>query len=321
MFELTVAESGAVILVSFVAGVCGGLWGIGAGWAVVPMLVLVGVPTHLAVGCSIVHLVAKSLYPVVRRWKALDWSPEGGGWWIAVPMCVGSAAVVFVGVSLLSLAKARAAAPLMVALCYCVLLAVIVAYGIYDRVVRNESGEGIGSGPARALASFFLGLLTGFLAGLMGIGGGLVRRPVLTYVMGTKERNTGPIAQLTVLVTSLVAIYPHWNDGNIHWGLAGLLCAGGIMGQFMGNHWRQPLLDTPYEDAIQSTYLVAAGALLIAEILKILTFSSTALGLLIIAAAAIAFYSGWMVHRARAAKGSLRLPHAADSTGPGHDAL
>lgn len=313
------AESGAVILVSFVAGVCGGLWGIGAGWAVVPMLVLIGVPTHLAVGCSIVHLAVKSLYPAVRRWEALDWSSKGAGWWIAVPMCGGSVAVVFLGVSLLSLAKAREAAPLIVAVCYCALLAIIVAYGIYDRIVRNETGEGIGSGPARALVSFFLGLLTGFLAGLMGIGGGLVRRPVLTYVIGTKERNTGPIAQLTVLVTSLVAIYPHWYDGNIHWGLAGLLCAGGIMGQFMGNHWRQPLLETPFEDAIQLTYLVAAGALLLAEALKILALSSIALGLLIITATGIAIYSGRMVHRAKAAKGPLLSPHGADSTRPGRE--
>ena len=100
-----------------------------------------------------------------------------------------------------------------------------------------------------------------------------------------------------------MAIYFHWCEGNIHWGLAGLLCAGGIIGQLIGNHWRQPLLDTPFEDIIQSTYLVAAAALLFAQILKMLALSSIAVVLLVISATGIAIYSGRIVKRAKAVRG------------------
>ena len=305
MLELSVTESILSIPVSFIAGVCGGLWGIGAGWVVIPPLMIIGVPAHLAVGSSIVHMAAKSVYPTVKDWKALDWSAHGAGWWIAAPMCIGSVSIVSVGVSLLCLAKAREAAPLIVGVCYCAVLASIICCGLYDHVKRKETTGRVHTLPARAAASLVVGLVTGIMAGLLGAGGGLVRRPALAYFIGTREEETGPISQLAVLVTSLMAIYPHWNASNIHWGLSVLLCAGGIMGQLVGNNWREPLKDSSLEDTIQFTYIVAAGALLLAQILNVMMLPSIAATLLVITATGIAGYSYRIVNRAKAAKGHV----------------
>jgi uncharacterized membrane protein YfcA len=256
-----------VALVGLVGGVCGGVWGIGAGWVVVPPLLLFGVPYHIAVGTSIVHMAVKSIVPTLTRWRALQAFDRNEAFRLAWPMALGSVAAVVVGVKLLSYAKARESAPLVIDTAYVVLLALIVGYGLYELLRKPQRGRLTGT-PALVVSGAG-GLATGALAGLLGVGGGLVRRPLLTYVIRTPEAATGAIGQIVVLLTSVVGSLFHWGEGNIDWSVALPLIAGGVVGQWLGTVIAQRLDKAMLRAVPQQSFLVAAGGLLLATVAKL----------------------------------------------------
>ena len=91
-----------------------------------------------------------------------------------------------------------------------------------------------------------IGMLAGYLAGFLGIGGGFVVVPALTYLF-LRETDTAPWAihmavatsLCTMLVTSLSSIYAHHRRGAIRWPLvrsmAGGLMAGAVLGAFIAD--------------------------------------------------------------------------------------
>jgi uncharacterized membrane protein YfcA len=270
---------GIVVVIGLVGGVCGGVWGIGAGWVVVPPLLLLGVPYHIAVGTSTIHMAAKSLVPTVARWRALQSADRSEAFRLAWPMALGSVAAVVLGVKILSYAKARESAPLLVDTAYVVLLALIVGYGLYARFRKPRRGHLTGT-PA-LLVSGGGGLVTGVLAGLLGIGGGLVRRPLLTYVIRTPEVATGAIGQITVLLTSVVGFLFHWRDSNIDWRIALPLIVAGVVGQWLGTLIAQRLDEAMLRAVPRESFLIAAGGLLLATVVKMAGCATASRGIVL----------------------------------------
>lgn len=90
------------------------------------------------------------------------------------------------------------------------------------------------------LALLAIGLVIGFLAGLLGIGGGMVLVPCLVFVLG-KQGVTGDMAikmaiataMATILFTSLSSVWAHHKRGAIRWdivrGLAPGIMGGGLL--------------------------------------------------------------------------------------------
>jgi len=86
-----------------------------------------------------------------------------------------------------------------------------------------------------------IGLLAGYLAGFLGIGGGFVVVPALTFLL-LKDANTAPWAihmavatsLSTMLVTSLSSLLAHHRKGAIRWPLVRSLAAGLMAGAILG---------------------------------------------------------------------------------------
>lgn len=96
------------------------------------------------------------------------------------------------------------------------------------------------------IACLFLGAVVGFLAGLLGIGGGLIIVPALVYLLPLLNINTEvimPIALATslasIVVTSASAAYAHHQRDNIPWDIARKLMAfiaiGALLGAFVAS--------------------------------------------------------------------------------------
>jgi uncharacterized membrane protein YfcA len=91
-----------------------------------------------------------------------------------------------------------------------------------------------------------IGMLAGYLAGFLGIGGGFVVVPALTYLF-LRDSAAAPWAihmavatsLCTMLVTSLSSIYAHHRRGAIRWPLvrsmAGGLMAGAVLGAIIAD--------------------------------------------------------------------------------------
>jgi uncharacterized membrane protein YfcA len=87
-----------------------------------------------------------------------------------------------------------------------------------------------------------LGLCTGFLAGLLGLGGGMMMVPFMTLMLtarGFPESHTVKIAVATSLATicftSLSSVRAHHQRGAVLWPVARVLAPGILVGSFLGS--------------------------------------------------------------------------------------
>lgn len=87
-----------------------------------------------------------------------------------------------------------------------------------------------------------LGLCGGFLAGLLGVGGGMVLVPFLTYFLG--QRQVSPdlavkmaiaTAMATIIFTSLSSVYAHHKRGAVRWPLVARLAPGIALGALIAS--------------------------------------------------------------------------------------
>ncbi|MBL8351958.1 MAG: sulfite exporter TauE/SafE family protein [Burkholderiaceae bacterium] len=91
--------------------------------------------------------------------------------------------------------------------------------------------------PTLVLELLLLGACTGFLAGLLGIGGGMLMVPFLTVIFshrGVGEALAVKMAiatsMATILFTSISSVRAHHRRGAVHWGLVARLAPGIVLG-------------------------------------------------------------------------------------------
>lgn len=82
-----------------------------------------------------------------------------------------------------------------------------------------------------------LGTVTGFLAGLLGIGGGMLMVPFLTWILGARGVDAGLAVKMaiatsmaTILFTSLSSVRAHHARGAVRWDLLRTLAPGLVIG-------------------------------------------------------------------------------------------
>ena len=87
-----------------------------------------------------------------------------------------------------------------------------------------------------------LGLGTGFLAGLLGIGGGMVLVPFLTYFLGQQQVAPGLAVKMaiatsmaTIIFTSISSVRAHHKRGAVQWGIVKNLAPGIVLGAMLAS--------------------------------------------------------------------------------------
>ena len=87
-----------------------------------------------------------------------------------------------------------------------------------------------------------LGIVTGFLAGLLGIGGGMIMVPFLTYLLG--QQNVSPelavkmaiaTSMATIIFTSIASVRAHHKRGAVRWTLVRGLAPGIVLGSLIAS--------------------------------------------------------------------------------------
>jgi hypothetical protein len=99
-------------------------------------------------------------------------------------------------------------------------------------VVKNKNNEmNISSG----LLYIVLGILSGFLSGLIGIGGGTIVVPVLVIIFGLSQKTAqGTTLALLVPPIGILAAWTYYKQGYVDFPIAGLICVGFILGGLIG---------------------------------------------------------------------------------------
>jgi uncharacterized membrane protein YfcA len=81
------------------------------------------------------------------------------------------------------------------------------------------------------LAAAVLGVVAGVLAGLFGIGGGILFVPTLTLVLGLTQIHAEATSLLAIIPTALVGAWRQSHYGNVRWRAAlliGVVAIGGV---------------------------------------------------------------------------------------------
>ncbi len=259
--ELTLFTLLGGAFIALIVGLLTGIFGVGGGFLMTPALMIVlHIPGAIAVGTGLGNFLANSSAGLYHR--------RGTGtidFHIAAIIGGGSLAGVMLGSRLLEKLGAlpdlnirgRSQDPVqLVLMCaFFLLLSGIAVFMCLDlhRTGGKPPAKRIGSlarvrippyGNFRTLehphmsmaALASLGVFTGFLTGLLGIGGGVVLLPALIYLVGLRAQKAAGTSLLLVWSASLLAFSTNLLAGNINWPLLSALLAGGMTGTALGTH-------------------------------------------------------------------------------------
>ncbi len=86
------------------------------------------------------------------------------------------------------------------------------------------------------LVLVFIGLIAGFLSGILGVGGGVVMVPLMVLLLGFSQHQAQgtSLAVLAVPVT-LAAAYNYYQDGSLNWRYALVMALMFVIGGYLGS--------------------------------------------------------------------------------------
>jgi uncharacterized membrane protein YfcA len=282
-----------VVVLGIAVGIVAGLFGVGGGFLLTPLLnVVFGVPLPIAVGTGLSLIVGTSL-PALLRHRA-----EGQGELrFDLLMLPGSLLGVEAGARTLDVlselgavsiaGRTFPAAAFVVQSGYVLLLGTAAA--VFWRQGRRESTDRPGPPTRGPLARWsfppridlptvqiagvatlpiaYLGLGLGFLAGLLGIGGGVALMPIMVYGYGFPLRQAAGTGILVLFVSASVGTFLHALRGHVHLGLVAALLVGASLSAQAGVLATRRLSVTTLR-RLFAAVLVAAAAAVVWNLLR-----------------------------------------------------
>jgi len=247
-----------LLLIGFTVGVCGGFFGIGGAWIVTPALNIFGFPMPYAIGTDLAHMGGKSIVSTIRHGKFGNVDVQLG-----LSMIVGTTVGMELGARLVMYLEQLGLAEAYIRKAYVVFLALIGSYVLYDYIkhVRKsrQSSEQAGGVQASTLAqrlqrmnlppmihfkasgvtcSLWLpvgvGLITGIVAAVLGVGGGFIRMPALIYLVGCPTLVAVGTDLFEVMITGAYGAFTYGIKGRVDLLAAVWMLAGAAVGAQMG---------------------------------------------------------------------------------------
>ncbi len=216
---MTARDRATALLGGLVAGFAGGLFGVGGGILLVPLLVgPLRLSQHAAHGTSLAVIGATALAGLVvyAVHANVAWAP-------AALVALASAVTARLGARL-----ARRTSPRGLARAFAVLLAVVAA-----RMLWRGGADGTHwalAGWSGAGVELGVGAAVGLLAGTMGVGGGLIAVPAFALLLGLPQQAAQGTSLAVILVTAPVGALEHHRHGHVAMRLVPWLALGALVG-------------------------------------------------------------------------------------------
>ena len=255
-FYLPIAEIEINLLIilffGFVVGFMSGLFGVGGGFLMTPLLIFMGIPPSTAVGTESVQILGSSVSGALAhsRKKNIDYE-------IGIFLLIGGIFGSTFGVILFKFLKQSGNIDLIINILYVIFLSVIgILMLIESTISLVKDDKSLLKKRKRNLLDYlplklkfrqsgiyisiilpiFVGIITGFLASLMGVGGGFIMVPAMIYLfrMGTVSAIGTSLFQI-VFVTLNSSILQATYNLSVDLILAIFLLIGGVIGAQYGS--------------------------------------------------------------------------------------
>ena len=236
-------------------GFLSGLFGVGGGFLMTPLLIFSGISPAVAVATEANQIVASSVSGAMAHWRRAGVDLKMGA-----VLLTGGVGGSFAGVWVFALLRELGQVDLMISLSYVVFLGTIGALMFAESIramLRAKAGKPVGgrrSGQHNwihglpfkmrfrrsklyisVIPPLVIGALVGVLAAIMGVGGGFIMVPAMIYLLRMPTNVVvGTSLFQIIFVTALVTVLHASQNQTVDVVLALLLLLGGVVGAQFG---------------------------------------------------------------------------------------
>jgi hypothetical protein len=251
-----------LIILGIGVGIIGGFFGMGGAWMVTPGLNILGFPMAFAIGTDIAHMAGKSLISTMRHGKFgnVDYA-------LGMIMLVGTIVGFEVGAQMIMWLERLGNVEIVVRYLYLVLLT-LIAWMVFADIAKKKKKERAATARGEeidhletgfewhktlhkikiapmvhfktagitctAWLPILISFLTGWIAGILGIGGGLIRMPALIYFIGCPTHVAVGTDLFEVMISGLYGAFTYTMKGRTELVAAIIMLVGAAVGAQIG---------------------------------------------------------------------------------------
>ncbi len=236
-----------------IVGILSGMFGVGGGFLMTPLLFFIGIPPAVAVATEANQIVASSFSGVLAHLKRKTVDLKMG-----TVLLVGGLIGAALGVVVFNYLRSLGQVDLLVKLCYVVFLGVIGGLMFIESLNAIRKSKKPGARTTRrkhtwlhnlpfkmkfrvsglyisVIPPLVVGVLVGILAAIMGVGGGFIMVPAMIYLLGMPTKVVvGTSLFQIIFVTAFTTMLHATTNYTVDIVLAVLLLVGGVIGAQIG---------------------------------------------------------------------------------------
>ena len=244
-----------IIFIGMVVGGLSGLFGVGGGFLMTPLLIFLGIPPVVAVGTEAPHVLASSVSGVIAHWrrKNVDFKM---GFFLLIGGIMGST----VGVNVFKILSAFGQIDIVIQMLFLVFLGFIGFTMAFESAKTTISKYRTTSSIRRKLHQhswihglpfkvrfhrsklyistippIVIGFFVGLLSAMMGVGGGFIMIPAMVYILGMSTNVVvGTSLFQIIFVTANSTFFQAYLNQTVDIVLASLMILGGVIGAQVG---------------------------------------------------------------------------------------
>ena len=244
-----------IILLGIIVGGLTGLFGVGGGFLMTPLLIFLGIPPAIAVGTEAPHVLASSFSGFLAHWRRKNVDIKMG-----IFLLAGGIAGSIVGVNLFKILREFGQIDVIIQFLFLIFLGFIGLSMLFESakttikkyrttsLIRTKLHQHswIHGLPFKVrfhrsklyistIPPIIIGFIVGILSAMMGVGGGFIMIPAMVYILGMSTNVVvGTSLFQIIFVTANSTFFQSYLNQTVDIVLASLMILGGVIGAQVG---------------------------------------------------------------------------------------
>ena len=244
-----------IIFIGMLVGGLSGLFGVGGGFLMTPLLIFLGIPPAVAVGTEAPHVLASSISGAIAHWRRRNVDIKMG-----FILLLGGIAGSTVGVNIFKILIGFGQIDLIIQLLFIFFLG-LIGFSMLFESARTTIKKYRTTSTIRTklhqhswlhglpfkmrfhrsklyistIPPLLIGFIVGILSAMMGVGGGFIMIPAMVYILGMSTNVVvGTSLFQIIFVTANSTFFQSYLNQTVDIVLAALMILGGVIGAQIG---------------------------------------------------------------------------------------